>query len=256
VRALAINGSLGEAHTVLGFVDAHFDHDWPAAELEFRRAIELNPSDAASHFFYSNSYLSPLGRHEEAIAEMKEAARLDPFSLPIQSFLGRTLIWARRYDEAEAQFQKTNQLNANFAINHERLSHLYASIEKYEEAIEEETRARILSGENPKSAVEKGERLRRAYAASGAPGYWTKVLEFSGEKENPPESYSSSSGMAIVLAKLGEREKAIESLEKAYAERSLFMTELNIESAFDELRSSPRFLDLLRRVQLKPMSRK
>ena len=156
-RAVAINGSLGEAHTVLGFVNAHFDHDWPGAEREFRRAIELNPSDAASHFFYSNSYLSPLGRHEEAIAEMKEAVRLDPFSLPIQSFLGRTYIWARKYDEAEAQFQKTNQLNANFAINHERLSHLYASIGKYEDAIEEETRARILSGENPKSAVAKAE---------------------------------------------------------------------------------------------------
>jgi len=91
---------------------------------------------------------------------MKEAARLDPLSLPIQSFLGRTFIWARKYDEAEAQFRKTNQLNANFAINHERLSHLYASIGKYEEAIEEETRARILSGENPKSAVAKGEQLR------------------------------------------------------------------------------------------------
>jgi TolB-like protein/DNA-binding winged helix-turn-helix (wHTH) protein/Tfp pilus assembly protein PilF len=252
VQAVAINGSLGEAHTVLGFVDAHFDYDWRGAEREFRRAIELNPSDAASHFFYSNSYLSPLGRHEEAIAEMKEAARLDPFSLPIQSFLGRTFIWARKYDEAEAQFQKTNQLNANFAINHERLSHLYASIGKYEEAVEEETRARILSGENPKSAVAKGEQLRQAYAASGARGYWLKVLEFSGEKENPPESYSSSSGAAIVLAKLGEKEKAIESLEKAYAERSLFMTELNIEPAFDDLKSSSRFSDLLRRVRLNP----
>jgi len=252
VRAVAINGSLSEAHTVLGFVDAHFDHDWRGAEREFRRAIELNPSDAASHFFYSNSYLSPLGRHEEAIAEMKEAARLDPFSLPIQSFLGRTFIWARKYDEAEAQFQKTNQLNANFAINHERLSHLYASIGKYEEAIEEETRARILSGENPKSAVAKGEQLRRAYTASGARGYWLKVLEFSGKKENPPEGYSSSSGVAIVLANLGEKEKAVESLEKACAERSLFMTELNIEPAFDDLKSSPRFSDLLRRVHLNP----
>jgi len=249
-RAVRINGSLGEAHTVLGFVNAHFDHDWPGAEREFRRAIELNPSDAASHFFYSNSYLSPLGRHEEAIAEMKEAVRLDPFSLPIQSFLGRTYIWAGRYDEAVAQFQKTNQLNANFAINHERLSHLYASTGKFEEAIDEETRARVLSGENPKNAVAKGEELRRAYAASGARGYWLKVLEFSGEKDNPPEAYSSSSGVAIVLARLGEKEKALESLEKAYAERSLFMTELNIEPAFDDLKTSSQFSDLLRRVRL------
>jgi tetratricopeptide (TPR) repeat protein len=249
-RALGINGSLGEAHTVLGFVKAHFDFDWPGAEHEFLRAIELNPSDATSHLFYSNSYLSPLGRHEEAIAEMKEAVRLDPFSLPIQSFLGRTYMWARRYDEAEAQFQKTNQLNANFAINHERLGHLYAFVGKYEEAIEEETKARILSGEDPRRAVAEGEELRRAYAATGARGFWLKVLEFSRTKEDPPEGYSSSFGMAIVLAKLGENEEAIESLEKAYTQHSLFMTEIKIEPAFDDLKSSPGFSDLLRRIHL------
>ena len=249
-RALGINSSLGEAHTVLGFVAAHFDFDWPGAEHEFLRAIELNPSDAASHFFYSNSYLSPLGRHDEAIAEMKEAVRLDPLSLPMQSFLGRTYIWARRYDEAEAQFRKTNGLDANFAINHERLSHLYALTGKYELAIEEETRARLLSGEDPKRAVAEGEEARRAYAAGGARGYWLKVLEFCRAEEDPPEGYSSSSGIAIVLARLGENEKALDSLEKAYLEHSMFMTELNIEPAFDDLKASPRFSDLLRRVHL------
>lgn len=249
-RALGINSSLGEAHTVLGFVAAHFDSDWPGAEHEFLRAIELNPSDAASHFFYSNSYLSPLGRHEEAIAEMKEAVRLDPLSLPMQSFLGRTYIWARRFAEAEAQFHKTNQLDANFAINHERLSHLYALTGKYEQAIKEETRARLLSGEDPKSAVAEGEELRRAFAEGGARGYWLKVLEFCRTKEDPPEGYSSSSGIAIVLATLGENQKALDSLEKAYEEHSLFMTELNIEPAFDDLKASPRFSDLLRRVHL------
>jgi len=112
-RAVGIDSSLGEAHTVLGFVKAHFDFDWPGAEREFRRAIELNPSDAGSHLFYSNSYLSPLGRHNEAIAEMQEAVRLDPFSLPIQSFLGRTYIWARRYDEAEAHLRATLEIVPN-----------------------------------------------------------------------------------------------------------------------------------------------
>ena len=250
VRALAIDSSLGEAHTVLAFVKAHFELDWPGAQQEFLGAIELNPNDASTHFFYSNSYLSPLGRHEEAIAEMKEAVRLDPFSLPIQSFLGRTFIWARRYDEAEAQFQKTNQLNANFAINHERLSHLYALTGKYEKAIEEETKARILSAEDPKSAVAVGEEQRRAYAFGGARGYWLKVLEFSRTKEDPPEGYSSSSGMAVVLAELGENEKAIDSLEKACVQHSMFMTELKIEPAFDGLKSSLRFSNLLRRVHL------
>jgi TolB-like protein len=249
-RAISIDGSLSEAHAVLGFVKAHFEFDWPGAEHEFLHAIELNPNDATSHFFYSNSYLSPLGRHQEAIAEMKEAVRLDPLSLPIQSFLGGTYAWARRYDEAEAQFQKTNQLNGNFAINHERLSYLYASTGKYEKATEEETKARILYGEDPKSAVAEGEELRRAYTSGSARGYWQKVLEFSRTRGDPPEGSSSSFGMAVVLARLGENEKAIESLEKAYAQHSVFMTELKIEPAFDDLKSSPRFSDLLRRIHL------
>ena len=78
-RALQIDDSVAAAHTTLGFVYAHLDFDWPAAEKEFRRGIELNPSDANAHLFFSNSLLSPLGRHGDAIAEMKIAIRLDPF---------------------------------------------------------------------------------------------------------------------------------------------------------------------------------
>jgi hypothetical protein len=92
--------------------------------------------------------------------------------------------------------------------------------------------------------------VRRAYVAGGARGYWLKVLEFCQTKEDPPEGYSAPSGIAIVLASLGENEKALDSLEKAYGEHSMFMTELNIEPAFDDLKASPRFSDLLRRVHL------
>lgn len=124
-RAIALDDSLAAGHSVLGFIKAHYEYDWPAAEQEFQRALRLNPSDSLAHLFYSNSYLSPLGRHDEAIAEMKTAIALDPFSLRIQSFLGRTYIWARRYDDALAQFQKTTQMFPNLAIEHERLAHLY-----------------------------------------------------------------------------------------------------------------------------------
>jgi TolB-like protein/DNA-binding winged helix-turn-helix (wHTH) protein len=249
-RALRINESLAEAHTALAFVRAHFDYDWPGAEREYLRAIELNTSDAYSHFFYSNSYLSPLGRHEEAIDQMKKALALDPLSLPIQSFLGRTYLWAGRYDEAETQFRKAGQLNANFALNHQRLAYLLALRGKYEAAIDEEMRGRILAGQDPKSAVAEAEELRRTYAAAGARGYWLKVLEFSRTQQDLPEGYSSSFRTAIVLARLGEKEKSIDSLEKAFAEHSMFMTEINIEPAFADLKSSSRFSDLLRRVHL------
>jgi tetratricopeptide (TPR) repeat protein len=104
-KALQIDDSVASAHTTMGFVHAHTDFDWAAAEREFHRGIELNPSDANGHLFFSNSFLSPFGRHDEAIAEMKRAIRLDPLSPPIDSFLGRTYLWARRYNDALAQWQ-------------------------------------------------------------------------------------------------------------------------------------------------------
>ncbi len=250
IRALALDDTLGEAHTTLAFVKAHFEYDWPGAEREYRRALELNPSDANTHLIYSNSYLSPFGRHDEAIAETKAAVALDPLSLPTQSFLGRTYLWASRYDEALAQFQKANRLDPNFAINHERLAHLFTYTGRFGDAIEEETKARMLAGENPKAALAKAEELRVALAARGPRGYWEKVLELSSAKENPPEAYAGSYGLAIVYTRLAEKEKALDCLEQAYTERQLPMTEIGIEPAFDALRSEPRFAALLRRVGL------
>jgi TolB-like protein/DNA-binding winged helix-turn-helix (wHTH) protein len=250
MRALALNDSLAEAHTTLGFVRGHFEYDWPAAEREFGRALELNPSDAYAHFFYSNSYLSPFGRHSEAISEMKRAVELDPLSAVIQSFLGRTCLWARRYDEALAEFQKAGQMDPNFAINHERLAHLYPYFEKYDDAIAEDTKARMLAGEDPKSALRKQNELRSALRARGPRGYWETLLEFSKDKVNPPEAYIGNYGTALLYAHLGKKDKSLDALEQSYAERRLAMTEIGIEPALDPLRSEPRFRELLRQVGL------
>jgi TolB-like protein/DNA-binding winged helix-turn-helix (wHTH) protein len=247
-RALVLDPLLAEAHTTLAFVKAHFDYDWNGAQREYRRALELNPSDANTHLFYSNSYLSPFGRHDEAIEEMKIAVALDPLSLPIQSFMGRTYLWARRYDEALAQFERVNRLNPNFAINHERSAHALTYIQKFDGAIQEEAKARILAGEDPKTALEKADALRLALASNGPHGYWQKVLEFSEASQNLPEAYVGSYGHAILYARLGQREKALGCLEQALSERQLAMTEIGIEPAFDALRSEPRFASLLRQV--------
>jgi TolB-like protein/DNA-binding winged helix-turn-helix (wHTH) protein len=249
-KALALDDSLFAAHTTLAFVLAHYEYNWAASEREYLRGLELNPSDAYGHFFYSNSYLSPLGRHDAAIAEIKKAAELDPLAVPIQSFTGITYIWARRYDEAFAQFQKANQMNSTFAVNHERLAHCYIYLRKFDDAIREESKARLLSGEDAKMVVMKEDALRRALTAGGPRGYWRKLLEFSEMKQNPPEAYASAYGLARIYAQLGEAERAIESLEKAYAEHEIPLTEIGIEPLLDPLRSNPRFQSLLRRVGL------
>jgi TolB-like protein/DNA-binding winged helix-turn-helix (wHTH) protein len=249
-RAIALNDNLADAHTALAFSKSHLDYDWPTAEREYRRGLALNPGGAQVHFFYSNGYLSPFGRHDEAIAEMKTAAELDPYSPPIQSFLGRTYVWARRYDQALAQFQKANVLDPNFAVGHERLAHLYTYLERFNDAIAEESTARTLSGEDPELVRSREDALRKAFAANGAQGYWRTLLTIALTGPNPPEAYDDAYGIAIIYARLGEQEKAIDSLESAYAERKIAMSEIGVEPAFDALRPDPRFHVLLRRVGL------
>jgi TolB-like protein/DNA-binding winged helix-turn-helix (wHTH) protein/Tfp pilus assembly protein PilF len=249
-RAIALDNSLAEAHTMMGFIKAHYEYDWPAAEREFQHAIQLNPSEPYAHLFYSNSCLSPLGRHQEAIAEMKTAIALDPFSSRVQSFLGRTYIWARRYDDALIQLQKTAQKFPGFAIDHQRLAHLYTYRGEFDKAIAEETQTRILAGEDPRTVVKLEDSLRRALAARGSRGYWEELIELSQRNDNPPEAYTTHDGLSILYVRIGEKEKAISALERAYEERQLHMTEIGVEPAFDELRSEPRFKKLLQEVGL------
>lgn len=250
LRAISLDDSLGEGHTMMGFIRAHYEFDWPGAEREYKRGLELSPNDPNAHLFYSNSYLSPLGRHEEAIAEMKKAIVIDPFSGPTQSFLGRTYLWARRYDEALSQFSKCAKMFPGMAINHERLAHLYTYSGKFDEAIREEINARLMSGEDPKRATKKEAELRKALKEGGPQGYWRKVLEFSRTEENPPEAYEGPYGAGIVYTRLGEKQKALDALEQALKEHALAMTEIGVEPAFDSLRGEARFQDILRGVGL------
>jgi TolB-like protein/DNA-binding winged helix-turn-helix (wHTH) protein len=247
-RAIQIDDSVAAAHTTLGFIHAHFEFDWPAAEKEFLRGIELNANDANAHLFYSNSLLSPLGRHDEAIAEMKSAIRLDPLSAAVDSFLGRTYLWARRYGDSLTHLQQSVRRFPNFTLNHVRLAHLYTYLGKFDESIVEETKAWVLSGIDTGDALKRADALRSALASNGAPGYWERVLEISRTAVNAPESYSSSYGTAILYSRLGKIDQAIESLELAFTQRQLAMTEIAIEPAFDPLRSDDRFVTLVRRV--------
>ncbi|MGB8475940.1 MAG: winged helix-turn-helix domain-containing protein [Candidatus Acidiferrum sp.] len=250
LRAVTLDPFLAAGHSTLGFILAHFDFDWPAAEREYLRALDLNPNDAYAHLFYSNSYLSPLGRHAEAITEMQKAIAIDPFSAPMQSFLGRTYIWARQYDKALAQFRKSAEMFPGFVIDHERLAQLLAFLGKFEEAIDEDTKARLLAGEDEQSVLQKEAALRRAWTTGGPHGYWKQVLDFTHLPVNPPEDYNSAFGTAILYAQLGEKAKALDSLEIAFEQRSLSMTEIAVEPAFDPIRNDPRFQSLLRRVGL------
>jgi len=247
-RALELD-DLAEAHCALGAEKADFEYDWQGAEQEFKRAIELNPNYAEARFRYAWTYLTPLGKSEEAIAEMTKALELDPFSRIYNTVFGLTYFYARRYDEARAQFTKAIELNPDFFVTYYHLAWLDSQMGLYPSAISELTKGRLLSGDDSvvKDAESQDVTLRKAFAAQGAPGFWQQLLKSGpeiGEFDNPQ-----------LYARLGAKQKALECLDRNYEERRPLGTLLNVDPAFDSLRSDQRFGDLVRRVGLTPDSK-
>ena len=249
-RALELDGELAEAHAALGAEKADFEYDWPGAEREFKRAIELNPNYAEAHFRYALSYLMPQGQSENAIAEMKKALQLDPFSPIYNTVFGLTYFYARRYDQAQEQFKKAIDLNANFFVTHYHLAWLYSQSGQYENAISELTKGRLLSGDDRtvKAAAPDEVALRKAWAALGARGFWQQLLRSNEKLVGNIGEFD----VPQIYARLGDKQKALESLARNYEERRALGTLLNVDPAFDSLRSDQRFGDLVRRMGLTP----
>ena len=173
-----------------------------------------------------------------------------PSPLPSNLSSAALFIWARQYDQAIAQFGKCNEIFPGFALNHERLAQLLAFLGKFEDAIAEETQARLLAGEDENSALQKEAALRHAWTSGGSQAYRKQLLDFTQLPVNPPEAYNSPFATAILYAQLDEKSKALDSLEKAFDQRSLSITELAIEPSFDSIRPDLRFQTLLRRMGL------
>lgn len=246
LEALTLDDTLAEAHTSLAHVKVNYDWDWAGAESEFKRAIALNPRYATAHQWYAVHYLTPKGRLEEALAEMRLARDIDPVSLVMNTFMGATLYFAGRSDQAVEQCVKTVDLDPNFGVAHWRLGLALVQEARFEEAITELNRASALSGGSPLMKAALG----HAYAISGRRGEAIKIVT---ELQKLAErSYVSASEIAAIYAGLGERDRAIAWLEKAADERAFHLVYLKVRPEFAPLRSDPRFADLLRRVGLAP----
>ena len=242
-KAIALDSTLGEAHISLAFCLDGFDWDWESAGKEFRRGIELNPGYATGHHWYG-WHLATLGRHGEAVAEMKKAESLDPLSLIISADLAEELLIAHRYDEAIKQSRKTMDLDPLFAVAHYELGQAFVQKHMYNEAIAELQKAIALSG----GSTAFTSNLAYAYAVSGMRNEAVKILNDLKNRSN--HAVSNAPEIALVYVGLDEKDQAMAWLEKAYAER--FNPGVLLRPAFDPLRSDPRFQDLLRRIGLKP----
>ncbi len=242
-KALELDEKLAEAHASLAWAKLTYDWDWSGARREFERALELNPNYATAHVWYAFYYYA-MGRPDDGVREMKRALELDPLSLIINAELGRALIYQRQYDRAIEQERKTLEMDPSFGAAHVLLGMAYLEKARYAEAITEAQKA-PLAVTYWRSLV-----LARTYLKSGNIGKAQKVVEDL--KDFSKRRHLSAYEMAGAYIGLDDKERGFEWLQKAYEERSLRPDVMRVDPAIDNLRSDPRFQDLMRRVGLPP----
>jgi TolB-like protein/Tfp pilus assembly protein PilF len=242
MKALQIDDTLAEAHASLAIVLGGYDRNFAESNREFQRAIELNPNYPTAHHWYGGN-LAEMGRFDEGIAELKRAQELDPLSLIINADLGEVYTWARQYDKAIEQLRKTIEMDQSFYYAHWHLGLAYALKGSIQEGIAEYQKARSLDDDPWVLAL-----LGRAYAASGKKDEALKILDQL--KENAKRRYVREYIFAVVYAGLDEKDQAFQWLEKGYQDRAHDLIYIKVDPLLDNLRSDPRFADLVRRVGL------
>ena len=244
LKAIELDETLTEPHASLAFIAETHEWDWATAEREYKRALELNPSDARTHNWYAG-YLMYVGRFDDGISEARCARDLDPLSLPINNALAGRLLAGSRYDEALKQVQKTLELDAHFAPAHQTLGWVYLHSGKQEEAIREFQNALRLSGT---ADADLQLDLGIAYAMTGKRDEARRILA---KLENLHEQGGVPSGsVAILHGAVGESNEAFAWLEKAYEERDPQLTYIKAGRRFEPLRKDPRFAELVHRLGL------
>ena len=241
LEAVKLDDGLAEGHTSLAYVKLSYDWDLPAAEREFKRAIDLNPGYATAHHWYAHYFLAK-AQPERALAEVRRARSLDPLSFSINVGLGWCLYHARRYDEAIEQYRSTLDIDSNFSLAHCALGMAYAQKKLYAQALNEFNKALALPGSRSFALAN----IARTYALSGKPAEARKMvreLEDSARQQYVPAMY-----IAAVYAALGDADRSIRWIQNAYEERSDYMVYLRTEPAVDSFRSNPRFQHLLKLI--------
>jgi TolB-like protein/DNA-binding winged helix-turn-helix (wHTH) protein/tetratricopeptide (TPR) repeat protein len=241
LKALELDGALGEAHNSLAFCLDGFDWDFASAGREFERAIRLNPGYATAHHWYA-WHLALMRRFDEALAEMKKAQSLDPLSLVINADLAELLTLAGAYDRSIEQSLKTLELDPGFGLAHNHLGQAYLQKHMNAEAIDELKKAVALSAGGATCVAN----LARAYVAAGERREAAGLLDDLTHRSSPLHSYASE--IAVIHAALGDHDHAMAWLERGAEER--FNPGVLLRPGFDPLRSDPRFADLMRRVGL------
>lgn len=244
-RALEIDDTLAEAHTSLSLVQYLFDWKWSAAEKGFVRAIELNPNYATAHHWYGE-YLGLMRRFDVGFKELMKAQSLDPLSLPITADLGQYYFFRRMYEHAVEQLTKALELEPNFVRALALLAWTFEQMGRHDEAIAKFEEATVMSGS--RTLIVAG--LAHAHAISGNRKAALEILTALNDQRNV--MYVSPYEIAVIHVALGETQLAFDFLDKAYDDRSVWLSWLLVDPRLDALRRDARFATLVRQMGLQP----
>ena len=246
-RSLEIDGTFAEAHTALALVNHHYHWKWKEAEAGYERAIELNPDHADTHLWYSWMLLA-LGRRDAAFDEIEQTMSIvqetDPHRLvAVHTTRAAAYYFGREYQRAVGECEKAERLAPQYFMQHFIAGRAHMRLNNYAKAIKH-LKSAIGTGEMPLMEAALG----LAYAVSGKKGLTAKLAEQF--KATAKKRYIPPTYFGMLFAGLGDRDKALEWLEKAFHERADGLTWLNVEPMLDEVRNDPRFQDLIRRIGL------
>lgn len=242
-KALSLDENLAEAHTALAMYKEQYEYDWKGAEIEFKRAISVNPGYATAHQWYGE-FLAFTGRTEESIAEVEKAFELDPLSLSTNTARAFPYLAARLYDRAIEKLKMALELDKDFPLALYYLGRSYDGKGLYKESIAEYQKAINASGRGTYFISALIYALAKDGQKAEAEKAFAEISEIAGKQT------VSRYVLARSLAALGEKEKALAELEKGFQERDSLMIVMNIEQIFDEIRPEPRFQELLKKMNL------
>jgi len=242
-KALSIDPEDSEAQGLLAIVKWWGDWDPAGAEAAFRKSLEIDPKNAHARAFYG-WFLVSVGRTDEGIQQNQEAVNVDPLAIESNSLLGHSFYYSRRYKLAEDQLTKTSEIDNGYWLAHAILARSLYQMGRNEEAIKEARTTLELEGE----VVEVRSLLAGILAGSGKTEEARKILADLNELSRT--RFVPAYNLAEVYVGLGETDRAMDMLEKAYADRSFFIALLRTDPVFDGLRSEPRFKELQKKTGL------
>jgi len=242
LKALALDPNLSEAHASLAFSLWHYDRNFTEAEVEFHKALDLNPNNAVAHHWYA-IFLASRGSFNEARNQLNMADVVDPSSLIVITNSGWVNYFARDYDSAIRYYQEALQMDSGFQPAQMKLAWAYEQKGMWPQALETRRGFYLASG-HPEIALE----LSKAFAQAGYPGVLRTIIA---ETQKPDAgSYYSDYERAKLYAMVGDSDKAVALLQRAYASHSGWLVYLAVEPAFDKLRSNPDFARLVSQAAL------